>query len=209
MEKMGPHIRDYRPGDESAASYICLKTGDHGQDGEPLFRDDPDALSRIYTEPYLRFAPELALMLEDDVGVCGYAMAVQDSHEFYDRYERDYRPELCKRFPAPTGDAASWTPLESVYHLYHHPDYFCPEPYDQFPAHLHIDLLPRAQGKGIGRQMIQRLCRRLAERHVPGVHLGLSVQNGAAYGFYKAVGFEELTRHDDAIYMGLRLSPDR
>ena len=50
---------------------------------------------------------------------------------------------------------------------------------------------------------------RLVELETPGVHLGLSVQNEAAYGLYRAVGFHELTRHDDAIYMGLRLSPDR
>ena len=76
---MSATIRDYRPGDEKAAAYICVKTGDHGKDGEPFFSEDPDALSRIYTAPYLKFAPELALMLEDEQGVCGYAMAVLDS----------------------------------------------------------------------------------------------------------------------------------
>ena len=202
---MSALIRDYLPGDEQAAAFICMKTSDNGRDGEPFFADDPDALSRIYTAPYLTFTPELALMLEDEQGICGYAMAVLDSREFYARYEHETRPTLCSRFPAPSGDASTWSRLEAVYHLYHHPDYFCPEPYDDYPSHLHIDLLPRAQGQGHGRMMIQQLLERLRAQESPGVHLGMSKVNDAAYGFYLAVGFKELIRHDDAIYMGMRL----
>jgi ribosomal protein S18 acetylase RimI-like enzyme len=182
-----------------------MKTGDHGNDGEPFFVDDPDALGRIYTSPYLKFSPELALMLEDERGVCGYAMATYDSRTFFDRYEKEWRPALCSQFPAPTGDSSSWSRLESVYDCYHNPDYFCPEPYDEYPSHLHIDLLVRARGQGHGRKMIELLIDRLRAKGSPGVHLGMSEINDPAYGFYIALGFNELTRHDDAIYMGMRL----
>ena len=102
-------IRDYQPGDEPGAYYVCMKTGDHGKDGEPFFAEDPDALGRIYVGPYLEFAPELALILEDDKEVCGYALAVLDSHTFFDRYESEWRPQHCERFPPPSGDPATWT----------------------------------------------------------------------------------------------------
>ena len=36
-------IRRARSTDQAAAYYVCLKTGDHGRDGEPFYRDDPDA----------------------------------------------------------------------------------------------------------------------------------------------------------------------
>ena len=84
---MGATVRDYRPGDEGAAYFVCLKTGNQGDDGEPFYREDPDALGRIFVGPYLRFEPGLALMLEDEQGVCGYALAAADSRAFYDRYE--------------------------------------------------------------------------------------------------------------------------
>ena len=90
-------IRKYVSGDEQPAYDICLKTGDHGKDGEPFYREDPDALGRIYVGPYLKFSPEFALMLEDDLGVCGYALAVYDSREFFDRYEREWRPDLVRQ----------------------------------------------------------------------------------------------------------------
>ena len=200
---MTMRIRMYEPCDKADAYHVCLKTGDHGKDGEAFYREDPDALGRIYVGPYLEFEPELALILEDDAGVCGYALGALDSKEFFDRYETEWRPELVAQFPEPTGDKTNWSRAEETYFLYHHPDYFCPEPYEKFPSHLHIDLVERAQGKGLGRQMIERLLTRLRERGSVGVHLGMSITNDPAYGFYRRLGFEELIRDEDSIYMGM------
>ena len=202
-------IRPANPGDEPGAYHVCLKTGDHGADGQPFYQEDPDALGRIYVGPYLAFEPELSLILEDDDGICGYALGAFDSRRFYDRYEREWRPGLCARFAAPLGDAANWSRVEQVHHCYHHPDYFCPDPYAAYPSHLHIDLLPRAQGRGYGRRMIERNLDTMRRRGSPGAHLGLSVLNTRAYGFYQQLGFRELIRTgsatDGCIYMGLTL----
>ena len=203
MEKA--ELRNSQPGDAPGAYYVCLKTGDHGKDGEPFYRDDPDALGRIYTGPYLEFEPELALILEDGDGICGYALGSFDSRQFYERYEKEWRPKLAAEFPEPTGDRSKWSRVDQVHYLYHHPDYSCPEPYDDYPSHLHIDLLARAQGKGHGRQMIEELIRRLRDRGSPGVHLGMSIVNEPAYGFYRRLGFHELQRDPGSIYLGMRL----
>jgi ribosomal protein S18 acetylase RimI-like enzyme len=197
-------IRNARPSDEAGGYYVCLKTGDHGQDGEPFYREDPDALGRIFVGPYLAFEPALSLILEDRDGICGYALGALDSRAFYERYEHEWRPDLAARFPEPQGDSREWTHLEHVYRLYHHPDYFMPKPYADYPSHVHIDLLPRAQGQGFGRRMMTRLFDALAERGSPGVHLGLSPHNTRAAAFYRKLGFEELTRDSEGIiYMGL------
>jgi ribosomal protein S18 acetylase RimI-like enzyme len=204
-------IRSARPDDQAAAYYICLKTGDHGRDGEPFYRDDPDALGRIFVGPYLAFEPELSLVLEDQLGLCGYAFGALDSRAFYARYESEWRPQLCARYPMPQGDPATWTPAQTVHSWYHQPDYFCPEPYDAYPSHMHIDLLDRAQGRGFGRRMMEEGMQRLRRRGSPGVHLGVSVRNEAAQGFYRKLGFGELLRVGSAtagvVYMGKALSP--
>lgn len=202
-------IRDYRPGDEAATYFVCLKTGDHGKDGEPFYRDDPDALGRIYVGPYLAFEPRLALVLEDAQGVAGYALAALESRTFYERYTREWCPDLCRRFPEPGGDPSAWSRAQAVHHLYHHPDTFCPEPYADYPSHAHIDLLLRVQGQGWGRRMMTELMERLRRLGSPGVHLGVSLLNPPAYAFYQRLGFRELTRvgegADGCIYMGKRL----
>lgn len=202
-------FRPSRPGDEPGAYYVCLKTGDHGRDGEPFYREDPDALGRLFVGPYLAFEPDLARILEDAEGICGYALGAFDSREFYARYEREWRPSLCARFPAPTGDPATWTRVQQVYDGYHHPDYFCPEPYDRYPSHLHIDLLERVQGRGYGRRLLEAVMDRLRERGSPGAHLGVSLRNQRALGFYERLGFRELVRvgsgQDGCIYLGKEL----
>jgi len=201
-----PVIRLYRPGDEAGAYHVCLRTGDHGRDGEEYYREDPDALGRIFVGPYLAYEPELSWVLEDGGGICGYALAARDSRAFYGRYEREWRPGLCARFPMPAGDPSGWTRVQQVHSWYHQPDYTCPEPYERYPAHLHIDLLERVQGRGYGRRMMEVLMEGLGRLGVPGVHLGVSVLNPRAQGFYGRLGFRELmrvgTEVDGCIYMG-------
>jgi protein O-GlcNAcase/histone acetyltransferase len=202
-------IRAARPGDEPGAYYVCLKTGDYGQDGEPFYREDPDALGRIFVGPYLAYEPDLSLILEDAQGICGYALGALDSRAFYARYEAEWRPALCARFPAPQGEPSRRTRVEQIYDCYHHPDYFCPEPYAAYPSHLHIDLLPRAQRRGYGRRMLEQVMDQLRRRGSPGAHLGVSIPNVPAFGFYQRLGFRELCRvgsgNDGCIYMGKSL----
>lgn len=199
-------IRPARPEDQAGAYHVCLKTGDFGKDGEPFYREDPDALGRIFVGPYLKFEPTLSLILEDEKGICGYAFAALDSRTFYDRYEREWRPHLAAQFAMPQGDRSAWTRIQHVHSWYHEPDYFTPEPYDEYPSHMHIDLLPRAQSRGYGRQMMEQLMAKLRERGSPGAHLGVSAINFSAQAFYKKLGFHELTctgAGDQAvIYMG-------
>jgi protein O-GlcNAcase/histone acetyltransferase len=201
-------IRPARPEDELAAYRVCLETGADGRDGTAYYRDDPDALPRIFVGPYFAFAPDLAWVVEDDEGVCGYCLGAADSEAFYDCYERQWRPDLTARFPAPTGAPATWTRAQQIHHLYHHPDHLIPGPPGHFPAHVHIDLLPRAQGKGLGTRMMTVALDKLRRRGLPGVHLGVGTVNARAQAFYRKLGFAELCRvggADGCTYMGLRL----
>ena len=198
-------IRLARPGDQAGAYYVCLKTGNSGKDGEPFYREDPEALGRIFVGPYLAFEPEFSFILEDEQGVCGYALAALDSQRFFGRYEAEWRPGLCVKFPAPTGERSHWTRVQHVHSWYHDPDYFCPEPYERYPSHLHIDLLARAQARGYGRRMLEQLMDKLRDRGSPGAHLGVSELNVNAFGFYQRLGFRELVRigsgNERVIYM--------
>jgi ribosomal protein S18 acetylase RimI-like enzyme len=202
-------IRPAQPGDEPGAYAVCLQTGNNGEDGTPFYRDDPDALGRVFVGPYLALEPALSLILEDEAGICGYALAALDSRQFYARYDAQWRPGLCERFPAPLGEPSTWTRVEQVHHTYHCPDFYCPEPYDWYPSHLHIDLLPRAQGRGYGRRMIERTMDALARRGSAGAHLGVSERNDRAFRFYQHLGLRELIRvgadDDRCIYMGRRI----
>ncbi|MFZ9747921.1 MAG: GNAT family N-acetyltransferase [Opitutaceae bacterium] len=197
-------LRLAEPNDRAACYAVCLGTGDSGRDATHLHAD-PDALGHVYVGAYLAFAPEFALVLEDAAGVCGYALAALDTRDFQRRYVEEWLPPLRKLRPAPSGPAGRWSRDEALWNLYHHPELFTPEPYAGFPSHLHIDLLPRAQGRGLGRTMMTELLQRLTVRGSPGVHLAMAADNHRAAAFYARLGFRELARGGDAIYLGRSL----
>jgi len=201
------NIRRCEPRDVDAAYDVCLRTGDNGEDASHTF-DDPKALGHIFVGPYVRLEPQLAFVLEDRQGVCGYALGALDSKRFYDAYLNQWLPEIRLRHREPTGDPARWTRTAKVYFEYYHPEIFMPEPYNQYPSHVHIDLLPRARGRGLGREMMKVLLAELTAKGSPGVHLGMGATNTRAERFYRKLGFHELARVGDVLYLGKRMAAE-
>ena len=62
---------------------------------------------------------------------------------------------------------------------------------EAYPSHLHINLLPRLQGRGFGRRLIERWLQMAGAAGSRGVHLGVNAANRPALGFYRALGFHE------------------
>jgi len=78
---------------------------------------------------------------------------------------------------------------------------FCGE----YPAHLHIDLLPQMQGKGAGRALVEALCAALQAKAVPGVLLDVAIDNTGAQAFYEKCGFTLLKQGKQEILYGKKL----
>ncbi|MDQ3398117.1 MAG: GNAT family N-acetyltransferase [Deinococcota bacterium] len=207
-------IRPYEPGDLEALYEICLKTGDAGSDASHLY-DDPKVLGHLYAAPYAVLEPELAFVLVDNVltgnvpgggrSVCGYILGTLDTDSFKQAFVNAWLPKIREQYPEPAGDPGAWTPTERLAHSFHHPKVDVLEELKGYPSHLHIDLLPRAQGQGNGTRLMHTFLSRLKEMGSPAVHLGLGSTNTKAHAFYKGLGFAELLRQDHAIYMGMRL----
>ncbi|MEF2277536.1 GNAT family N-acetyltransferase [Deinococcus sp. YIM 134068] len=199
-------IRPATPDDRAALYRICLETADSGADATNLYRD-PLLVGHIYAGPYLTFAPEFTFVLEDGGGeVCGYVLGVADTAAFEERLEREWWPRLREQDRDSAHlPAQERTPDERLTHLIHHPRRADPAVLAAFPSHLHIDLLPRGQGGGHGRRMMNRLFTALREAGSPGVHLGVGTRNVRAQGFYRHLGFRELAQTNGGITMGLRL----
>jgi len=195
-------IRSYRASDTSAVYEICLKTGNSGQDATHLF-SDPLVLGHIYVGPYMEFEPQSVFILEDDQGPCGYIMGVLDSQTYYQWMHSEWLPKIRVDYKKPTGDPDTWDETEKITNLLFHPvsQRLLPD----FPSHLHIDLLSRAQGKGQGKLMMDRFIDYLRYNKIPGVHLELSSKNDRAFNFYRKYGMQELDRDNESIIMGYYL----
>ncbi len=179
---------------------VCLRTGADGQDASAL-HTNPDLLGHTYVGPYPAADPGLCLVVADAEGVGGYVLATADTTAFERWREQEWLPPLREQYPQ-----GSDGPDQSLIALLHAPPISPPAITIGYPAHLHIDLLPRLQGQGLGRALIEELLARLHGRAVTGVHLCVGSANEAAQGFYRRLGFAELQRAGGATYLGLRLS---
>jgi ribosomal protein S18 acetylase RimI-like enzyme len=194
------HIRNATPADREALSMICLKTADRGGDASALY-SDPDYPALIWALPYLDFAADFAFVLEGDGEVLGYVVAAPDTRAFETRLDRDWWPKLRETYGGRTPKA----PLDgTVLGIIAKPPVTPAERLADYPAHLHIDLLPAAQGGGWGRRLMETLLDALRAAGVPGVHLGVGEANARARGFYARMGFEEIGR-DGAVWLGMQL----
>jgi ribosomal protein S18 acetylase RimI-like enzyme len=202
---MAVSIRGYRPSDLEAIYDICVLIGDNGKDASPLYRQRR-VLGDLYAGPYGRFAPELAFTAEDEKGVCGFTLGALDTVRFEALLEREWWPSLRSVYPDPAGiDPAARNPDQRAAYLIHHRPAMSPDILAGYPSHLHIDVLPRLQGQGIGGRLMQTLLEALRAAGSSGVHLVVSAGNPRAIGFYHHVGFHELGRDEWSLTLGLKL----
>lgn len=198
-----PLLRPATLNDLPAVTRICTLTGDDGRDASGLY-DDPELLAHLWAAPHLVADPSLATIVVDDDGPAGYLVAAADTADFESWCERMWWPALRDRYPlqAPRRDRD-----QEIVALLHAPEATPASITETYPAHLHINLLPRAQGLGLGRALIERLVGQLRERGVPGVHLGVSGTNKPAIGFYEHIGFAPVAvEPDGGLIMGMLLT---
>ena len=202
-------VRPYRPSDLDDLYRICLQTGDSGEDATSKF-EDPRILGHVFAAPYGLYEPSLAFVAEDELGVGGYIVGALDSKAFEKRLETDWWPALRDRYPAPPSELPpdQWTPDQRAAGFVHVPLKVPEDLAQDYPSHLHINLVPRLQSQGLGRQLMNTLMRALRERGSVGLHFFVSPTNQRAADFYRHLGFTVISADDPVIFvMDLRPAP--
>jgi ribosomal protein S18 acetylase RimI-like enzyme len=183
---------------------ICVRTADAGGDARHLHAD-PDLPGHVWAGAYVALEPEHAFVLVvDDDRPIGYVIGALDSRSFEARCEQEWWPHLRRRYPLGSGTTER-DRLEIGF--IHAPPIAADDVAVDFPSHLHIDLLPEAQGRGAGRRLVDTLVASLAADGSHGLHLGVAVRNENARAFYERVGFTEFSRTDDTVTFVMPLPP--
>ncbi|KFL31159.1 acetyltransferase [Devosia riboflavina] len=197
---MSLEIRSARPEDRDALSAICLLTANAGSDATALY-SDPEYPGLVWSVPYLDFAPDHAFVLADGTNILGYVVGVPDTRIFEQRLDKEWWPMLAEKY---AGREPKAKLDEMVLSRIRQPKHSDAEISHTHPAHLHINLLRPAQSGGWGRKMIEIELESLRRAGAPALHLGLSLTNHRAYGFYTHIGLDEIDR-GEAIWMGRKL----
>lgn len=194
-------IRPYLATDRAECYDVCVRTGAAGGDARGLYSSD-DLLPDIFCGPYLDLDPESAFVVDTGDRVAGYIIAASDTRDFVRRYRREVLPGFAARYPFVEHPR---TQEDVMVNLGNTPEHLLIPELDEYPAHLHIDLLPELQGMGMGRRLVETLLASLAARGIHGVHLTMDAANTSARTFYDRLGFVELSSSmPEAPVLGIR-----
>ena len=181
-------IRPYQPRDRERLRAICLATASPRVYENRRLRE---WILLMYNDYYTAREPAHCFVAVDGTDTpLGYILCAPD----YGRYRRRFLPYLLPIARRSGAAARRWLlhPGERTYA-------------GDYPAHLHIDLLPEAQRQGLGRRLMDTLIVHLQALGVPGLMLGCALDNAGANAFYAACGFRRLGETADTVYWGKTL----
>jgi ribosomal protein S18 acetylase RimI-like enzyme len=118
-----------------------------------------DAFFRRWTDPYFEARDSRLLLAKDGETILGYLMGAFDSHAMVPSFERTI---------------PSYLAFQDLF--------------DRFPAHLHINVSPSFQARGIGASLVDRFCAELKRKGIRGVH-AVSSTGQRNLDFYRRNGF--------------------
>ena len=181
-------IRKYEAKDYEGVCYACLHSEDDSMSEELC-----EFVLHTFCEYYIEQEPENCFVLDDDGKAVGYVICAQDYDSFKKTFDEEYFPRVVH-----LGESRiSWAKEAYILH-----DRFKSE----YPAHLHIDILPAYQRLGYGGKLISVLCEHLRSKQIKGVMLTTGTSNTTANNFYNKYGFEKLDIYDTDIAFGKKLS---
>ncbi|MDB5486938.1 MAG: acetyltransferase family protein [Reyranella sp.] len=187
-----PQIRPFNEADLDACYAISLATGLAGGDAASLYRD-PKMMGHIYVAPYALLKPDLTFIVEDAEGVAGFVAGTVDTVAWEERLEREWWPALRLRYPDPSDlPSESLTADQRRAAMIHRPSRTPPDVAAKYPAHLHMNLLPRLQRRGAGSLLLRTWLAAARARDAGSFHVGVNRMNTGAMRFWKKQGFAAL-----------------
>jgi ribosomal protein S18 acetylase RimI-like enzyme len=196
-------VRPVKLSDRDALYDICVRTADTGGDARGRYLSQT-LVGDVFAIPYAEHEPRHCFVVDDGSGAAvGYIVGTADTAGFVRWYRQQWIPRTAQRRPVPPDPPV--TPDDVMLALHHRPErMLVPGLLADYPAHLHIDLLPDWQGKGWGRALMHRFLDSLREAGVPRVHLSTSRSNVNAVKFYDRLGFTEIDvpHPERVLYLG-------
>jgi ribosomal protein S18 acetylase RimI-like enzyme len=193
-------IRNYHPSDLPMIYNICLLTGDSGKDATDFY-NDPEILGHFYAAPYAVYEPELCFIVTNNDKPCGYILGTKNTKEFIERCEQDWFPVLRKRYKLDEMNK-NYRDYNIAHRIFE--GHVLKSELVNYPAHLHIDLLPETQGQGMGRKLMEVFINKLKELNVTALHLEVGKRNEGAIKFYEKIGFHKIYEYEYSIAFGMK-----
>ncbi len=183
------NIRKYNPADKKNVQDICLYC-----DGYEDFKADTiNFLLSTYCDYYTEQEPDNCFVAvnEKDEAV-GYILCAEN----FDRFHKIFRNNYLTKIPEKDKTNRFYAEMSTVMHKKYKED---------FPAHLHIDIMENYQRMGLGHKLMDALISHLKAKEIKGIMLTVNSLNPKGVAFYKKYGFDIIEENPDDIVFAMRL----
>jgi len=182
-------IRPYEQRDRDNVRFVCLNS----EGPCDMKENERHFILTTYCDYYIEKETENCFVsANDNDEAVGYIICAENYDDFWEVFSGEYIPRISKAYPHHIIGAKKSTVLQNKYKK-------------DYPAHLHIDLLPEYQRMGMGTKLVDTLCAHLKNKSVTGVMLTVGTSNNVGQSFYRKYGFTELERQSGDIAFGIKL----
>ncbi len=190
-------IRPFQSPDRTAVYEIFGLTAYHGRSCD-FFFDHKEWLAELVVDTYLDFEPSACFVAEKNGRIVGYLTGTLDTIQMHRVWIRKILPRLCLHFVSwgvwkfPRTWRFFWKAILSALKK---EGRYPREVREEFPAHLHINILPRFHRQGLGQLLVARFVEYLREKNVWRVHARTSRPDGR-HPFFERLGFKPLLKQE-------------
>jgi len=198
-----PCIRRYIPADRESVRRISCETADLGRPIESIFRDRR-VLADLLTSYYTDCTGESCWVAVAGGRVIGYLTGCLNTRHFFWVMATRIAPLILLEslirgsFFSRQGRHLLSLGIKSLFMG----GFSRRIPLNEYPAHLHIDIMPAFRRRQIGRQLIEKFFDQCRASGIPGVHLATRDDNKGGRDFFKTMGFKQLGSYPMAFPSG-------
>ncbi|XP_066534577.1 protein O-GlcNAcase isoform X2 [Hoplias malabaricus] len=202
-------IRPYFPKDEAAVYKICREVFTEGYEGIPFSDQEPDLIGDRFVGGFLTLSPDYGFVLEDDEGICGYALGTVDVKPFVKKCKMSWIPFMQEKYNKPDSEK-DLSEAEKLMLSFHEEEEGLPESFlSNFPSLIKVDIQAKVTDPSVAKSMMGCLLSSLKANGSHGAFCEVRQIDKRMLDFYGKLGCFEVAKMEgfpkDVIIMGRSL----
>ncbi|KAK5612458.1 hypothetical protein CRENBAI_020649 [Crenichthys baileyi] len=202
-------IRPYYPKDEAAVYKICKEMYCEGMEEEPFAEGEPDLIGDRLVGGLLTVSSDYGFVLEDDKGICGYALGTADVQPFIKTCKLNWIPFMQEKYHKPDCEK-DLNEAEKMILSFHEEEEGLPDSFlSNFPSLIKVDIHAKVTDPSVAKSMMGCLLSSLKANGSHGAFCKVRQTDKRMLEFYSKLGCFEVAKMDgfpkDVIIMGRSL----
>ncbi|XP_060781651.1 protein O-GlcNAcase isoform X2 [Neoarius graeffei] len=202
-------IRPYFPKDEAAVYKICKEMYTEGCEGIPFSDQEPDLIGDRLVGGFLTHSPDYGFVLEDEEGICGYALGTVDVKPFVKKCKMSWIPFMQEKYNKPDSEK-DLSEAEKMMLSFHEEEEGLPDSFlSNFPSLIKVDIHAKVTDPSVAKSMMGCLLSSLKANGSHGAFCEVRQIDKRMLDFYGKLGCFEVAKMEgfpkDVIIMGRSL----